>query len=66
MDGTISSSQPDIKEFLRPLLFGLAEEDLDELAQAAVVRSFPVGAIICTRKESQVRLSTLSLRGRRR
>jgi len=47
MDNLLSSPQVDIKEFLRPVLFGLAEEDLDELSQAAVVRPFPAGAVIC-------------------
>jgi signal transduction histidine kinase len=41
----------DVKEFLRPVLFGLTEEDLDELAQAAIVRSFPAGAVICQEGE---------------
>ena len=41
----------EIKEFLRPVLFGLMEEDLDELAQAAVVRSFPAGAVVCEEGE---------------
>jgi signal transduction histidine kinase len=35
------------KEFLRPLLFGLAEEDLDELAQTAAERFFSSGDVIC-------------------
>jgi signal transduction histidine kinase len=43
--------QVDIKEFLRPLLLGLAEEDLDVMAQAGVVRSFPAGATICSEGE---------------
>lgn len=43
--------QVDAKEFLRPLLFGLTEEELDELAQAAVVRPFPTGAVICEEGE---------------
>lgn len=50
MDRTFSSLQmdaTDVKEFLRPVLFGLAEEELDELARAAVVRSFPADAVIC-------------------
>jgi len=51
MDSPISPPQIDVKEFLRPLLLGLAEEDLDELAQAAVVRSFPVGDTICQEGE---------------
>jgi signal transduction histidine kinase len=46
MDNPVSFSHEDIKEFLRPVLFGLAEEDLDELAQAAVELSFPAGAVI--------------------
>ncbi|MCX7682963.1 MAG: cyclic nucleotide-binding domain-containing protein [Anaerolineae bacterium] len=36
----------DAKEFLRPILFGLAEEDLEELAAAAVQRFYPPGATI--------------------
>lgn len=51
MDNPVSFSQADIKEFLRPVFFGLAEEDLDELAQAAVTRSFPSGAVICQEGE---------------
>lgn len=47
MDNSPTLSQGDIKEFLRPILLGLAEEDLDELARAAVVRSWPTGAVIC-------------------
>jgi len=47
MDSLPSLSQSDIKELLRPILFGLAEEDLDELAEAAVPRRFPIGAVIC-------------------
>lgn len=46
MDSSIPFSQVDIKDFLRPILFGLEEEDLDELVQASVVRSFPPGEII--------------------
>lgn len=41
----------DVKEFLRPVLFGMAEEDLDELAQAAVSWSFPAGFVICKEGE---------------
>jgi len=51
MDTSFSSPQVNVKEFLRPILLGLAEEDLDELAQASVVRSFPAGAIICREGE---------------
>ena len=36
---------------MRPVFFGLAEEDLDELAQAAIKRSFPAGAAICLEGE---------------
>ncbi len=35
-----------VKEFLRPLLFGLAEEDVDELARAAVQECYDPGDII--------------------
>jgi len=55
MDNSISVSQvntqEDVKEFLRPIFFGLAEEDLDELAQTAIVRSFPAGAVLCQEGE---------------
>ncbi len=51
MDNPVSSSRVDVKEFLRPVLFGLPEEDLDELAQAAVAHSFPAGAVICQEGE---------------
>ncbi len=46
MDSDGSTPQLDVKEFLRPILFGLAEEDLDELAQAAVECAFPAGTVI--------------------
>jgi signal transduction histidine kinase len=45
------ASAVDVKEFLRPLLFGLAEEDLDELTAAAVVRAVPAGTVICREGE---------------
>jgi signal transduction histidine kinase len=51
MDSPVFSSYADVKEFLRPILFGLTEEDLDELAQAAVELSFPAGAVICREGE---------------
>ena len=51
MDTLSSSPQVNVKEFLRPILLGLAEEDLDELAQAGVVRAFPAGAVICQEGE---------------
>ncbi len=51
MNNSLPSSQLDVKEILRPILFGLAEEDLDELAQAAIVRSFPAGTVICEEAE---------------
>ncbi len=44
-------SAADIKEFLHPILFGLAEEDLDVLTQAAVVRTFSPGEVICQEGE---------------
>ncbi len=43
----LSPSQMNIKECLRPALFGLPEEDLDELARAAVERLFSPGDVIC-------------------
>jgi signal transduction histidine kinase len=51
MENPVSSSQVDAeqvdaKEFLRPILFGLEEEDLTELAQAAITRVFPPGKVI--------------------
>lgn len=49
MDESLSPSA--IKEFLRPLLLGLMEEDLDTLAQAAIVRHFSPGATICPEGE---------------
>ena len=51
MDSPLSSPHLDVKEFLRPILFGLAEEDLDELAQEAVLWSFPAGVDICQEGE---------------
>lgn len=47
MDNPPITSPEDIVEFLRPLLMGLEDENLNALAQAAVVRTFPPGAIIC-------------------
>ena len=47
MDSSLSSSNLNVKEFLRPLLLGLEEEDLDELAQAAALRLFSPGTVIC-------------------
>jgi len=46
MDNPASVSKIDAKEFLRPILFGLMEEDLDELAQAAVEHVFAPDEII--------------------
>ena len=37
----------DIKEFLRPILIGLGDANLEELAEAAVVQDIPAGADIC-------------------
>ncbi len=47
LDPTPFSSVADIKEFLRPVFFGLEEEDLDELAQASAVRTYRPGEVIC-------------------
>jgi signal transduction histidine kinase len=41
----------DIKEILRPVFFGLSEDDLDELAAAAVARTFGAGDVICAEGE---------------
>lgn len=51
MDGLLLPTHEDVKEFLRPLLLGLMEEDLDELAEAAVERSFPEGMFVCREGE---------------
>ena len=51
MESALHPSQLDVKEFLRPVLFGLAEEDLDELARAAAIRVFSAGAVICQEGE---------------
>ena len=37
----------DIKEFLRPILLGLGDANLEDLAQEAIVRDIPAGADIC-------------------
>ena len=47
MNGMNVLSPTEIKEFLRPLLLGLSEEDLDVLAEAAVARTFSAGDVIC-------------------
>jgi len=36
-----------VQDFLRPILFGLPEDDLEALARAAIQRNFPAGAMIC-------------------
>ena len=46
MDNSVSVSQVDALEFLRPILVGLTEDDLKELAQAAVELFYPAGAVI--------------------
>jgi signal transduction histidine kinase len=46
MDNAVITSRVDAKEFLRPILFGLEEEHLEELAKAAVEYSVPAGTII--------------------
>lgn len=47
MDDPLSSSQLEVKEFLRPLLLGIEEQDLDLLARSAIKRTFSPGDIIC-------------------
>lgn len=51
MDDSPLSSQAQIKEFLRPLLLGVEEEELDALAQEAVVRALPAQALVCREGE---------------
>ena len=46
MDNPTSVSQIDALEFLRPILIGLAEEDLETLAEAAGAHFYPVGAVV--------------------
>jgi signal transduction histidine kinase len=51
MSDSLSPSQLQAKEFLRPHLLGLTEEDLDVLARAAVERTFSPGDAICCEGE---------------
>ncbi len=51
MSSPTLSSQTEIKEFLRPLLMGVEEEELDVLAEKAIVRTLPAQAIICQEGE---------------
>jgi signal transduction histidine kinase len=51
MDDTSTALQFEAKDFLRPILFGLTEEDLDVLARAAVERVFAPGDVICREGE---------------
>lgn len=46
MDNSTPVSQVDALEFLRPILLGLEEKDLEELAQAAVELFYPAGAVV--------------------
>jgi signal transduction histidine kinase len=46
MNDPVAVSHVDALEFLRPILMGLAEEDLEELARAAVELSCPPGTVI--------------------
>ncbi|MBN1179080.1 MAG: cyclic nucleotide-binding domain-containing protein [Anaerolineae bacterium] len=50
---TDGSRIPDvnIKDILRPMLLGLPEDDLDVMAQAAVVRAYAAGETICVEGE---------------
>jgi signal transduction histidine kinase len=40
-------SELDVKEFLNEILFGLPEEDLEKLAEDAILRSLPEGTVVC-------------------
>jgi signal transduction histidine kinase len=51
MSDSLSPAQLQAKEFLRPHLLGLADEDLDVLARAAVERTFSPGDVICCEGE---------------
>jgi signal transduction histidine kinase len=51
MKEPLATSQREAKEFLRPILLGLTEEDLDVLACAAVERVFSPGDVICQEGE---------------
>jgi signal transduction histidine kinase len=51
MGNPLSAAQLEAKEFLRPVLLGLAEDDLDVLARAAVERVFSPGDVICQEGE---------------
>jgi len=63
MSDSLSPSQLQAKEFLRPHLLGLTEEDLDVLARAAVERTFSPGDVIC--REGEVgRVMYFIVRGR--
>lgn len=46
------SSSAAATDLLRPALPGLAEEDLEALAQATTVHSFPAGGVICREGET--------------
>ena len=52
MDSLESLSPADARDFLRPILFGLTEDDLETLACAAVAQHFPAGAAICREGEA--------------
>ncbi len=41
------SSREKVQDFLRPLLFGIAEEDLAALSEASAIRHLPAHAIVC-------------------
>lgn len=45
-------SDLEIKEFLNEILFGLPDEDLEELSEDAILRSLPEETIVCTEGES--------------
>jgi signal transduction histidine kinase len=47
MNDPLTPSQLEVKEFLRPLLLGIEEQDLDLLSRSAVKRTFAPGEVIC-------------------
>jgi signal transduction histidine kinase len=51
MDRLSDQGLPAVEDFLRSLFFGLDEEELVRLAQAARVRAFPAGEVICREGE---------------
>jgi len=46
-----NATEINVRAFLRPVLPGLGEDELEELARSAVIRTFPMGAEICREGE---------------